>query len=109
MPILLIRDRHRRWARLPDQTDYIIDLSLPTVDAAVRPLQIDAPRGVQDLAGGFGLTFALLRRAIGPKFSAGQIAQSHAEASRGVQGDRPTEPNLDVVRMWTENEQVDGD
>ena len=58
-------------------------------------------------ARGFRLRFALFRRSVAAHLPARQIAQADSEPPRGVERDRPAEPDLEVVRMGTEHEEVD--
>jgi len=77
-------------------------------DRAVRPGEVLAPGGAKHARSLLGLTLPDLGRAVRAEFSSRQVAEADSMAFRRLPRHGATEANLDVVRMRTKDEQVDG-
>jgi hypothetical protein len=91
----------------PYEVDGGADGSRPSRDVPVGPAKILAPGGPEDACRRGRLIVSHRNRAVGRHFPFGEIAQTDDVAGGGVAGDRAAEPDLDVVGMRAEYEQVD--
>jgi len=107
MAVVPVRHRDRPWTRAPYQADHIQDLLIAARDAAVRPAEILAPLGAQDCPRRFRFCLTLVRRAIRSEFTSRQVAQADAKAERHMERDVPPKPDLDIVGVGTEYEEID--
>jgi hypothetical protein len=89
-----------------DERNGFVELRRVLADAAIRPPEIGSPPSAEDFTRGFGLLKPLVDRSVAPSLPRGQIAQAHDQAERDVTRDRPTHPNLEVIRMRTERNQI---
>ena len=107
MPIVPVRQRDRARPARAHQPDDVGDLAVVAVNPAVGPFQVDPPGGAEHRARRFRFRFPFLRRAVRAELAARQIAEADPEPERGVQRDGARQPDLDVVGMRTEYEQID--
>jgi hypothetical protein len=77
-------------------------------DRAIRPAQVDPPRRAEHRSRRLCFREPLLDGAIAAHLAGGEIAEPHAIALLHVARDRSAEPDLEVVRVRAEDEEVDG-
>src|SRR4051812_33204654 len=106
MAIVRMRKRNRSRTHGANETDHIHHLALVAVDAAIGPSQIRPPRRSEHRPRRLGLRFPLVGSSVRPQLTARQIAQTDPESQRRMERNRPTQANLEVVGMGTENEEV---
>ena len=107
MSIVPVRHGHGTRTRLPDEPHDVELLCSPPVDAPVRPSEVEAPLRTQHRAGRFTFGLAFLGRTVRAQLAAREIAEPDAPALSRVKRNGPAEPDLDVVGMRAEYEQVD--
>src|SRR4051812_15017010 len=90
-----------------DERDGLIQVFRVLADLAIGPPEVLAPRGAQDGAGGLRLREPLVHGAVAAHLAGGEVAQSHAQAPRSVVCDRAAQPDLQIVGMRPERQQVD--
>ena len=91
---------------VPSPLDGVVKVSRFLSDPPVRPSEILAPRGTEHRARRFGLCEPLFDGAVTAHFARGEIAQADTKSSGGVPRHRAAEADLDIVRVWTEDEQI---
>ena len=97
----------RRRPASPDQLDDRPHLLRGFTQLPVGQPEIHAPRGAEHDLRLLGFTHALLRRAVRPHFATRQIAEPDGQPAGNMMGHRAAHPDFEIVRMRSEDEQVD--
>jgi hypothetical protein len=108
MPILAEGNRDRPWLVAANQLDGRSHEFRTLVDAAVGPAEVLAPGRAKQARGGFALAQALVRRAVRSELADREIAEPDRASLGRVPRDRAAEADLQVVRVRTEDQQVEG-
>src|SRR5688500_11310311 len=90
----------------PDQLDDCAHVRRIAANVAVGKREVLAPGRAENGACRLAFAQALLGSAVGAQLTPGQVAQANPMAERGVLGNGAAEPDLEIVRMRAENEQV---
>src|SRR5512143_2387874 len=108
MAVRLPRPEDEPGARAADDADHL-ELGRPVgPEAAVAEVQRDAERRAQDRRGATRLFGPGLGRAARPRLSARQVADADAVSAPRERRERPAAPELEIVRVGAEGEDVDG-
>jgi len=98
----------RRRPASPDQLDDRPHLLRSLTQLSVRQPEVHAPRGAEDHARVLGFRQALLDGAVAAHLSGREVAQSDLVAVGDVFRNGAAEPDLEIVGMGAEDEQIDG-
>ena len=107
MTILPIGNGDRARPHAANQFDDLARVLLRGPDRAVGQREILAPRRAQHRARRLGLPDALIRSAVARHLAARQIAQPDRVTERRMLGERAAEPNLQIVGMRAERQQIE--
>lgn len=102
--IVPVGQRDGAWLAVAKEPDHVDDLRVRAGDAPIRPTEVPSPRGAEHDARFLRFRFPLLRCAVRTQLAPRQIAQAHAKAAGRMDGNRATEPYLEVIRVGAENE-----
>ena len=92
----------------PDESGDRAHVLVTRAERAVGQSQVDSPGGAEHLTGRLGLGEPFVDRAVAAHLAGREIAHADAIAERGVPGDRAADPDLDVVGMRADRQQIDG-
>ena len=106
MPILPVRHRDGAGTLPADDVDGRSHHVRRIGNRAVGPLQVFAPHRTEQVCGRIGLEPALLDGPIARQFAPRQIAQPHTMTGGCMPCDGAAKPDLDVVGMRPEHQQV---
>src|SRR5262249_12281160 len=107
MAIVPERNGDRARPMTADQVDGGSDHLGGRSDPAVGPAKILAPARAQHARRGEGLLAPVLDGAVARHLAFGEIAEPDDVAGFGVPGDRATQADLEIVGVWTKDEQID--
>src|SRR5687767_14894755 len=106
MPIGPVRYRDRLRTAAPDEPRNGAGMLVARTKRPIRKTQVDAPYGVQHLPRGLGFREPLVHGAVAAHLAGCQVAQPDAMAERSVPGHRAAHPDLDVVGVRTDGEEI---
>ena len=92
----------------PDERDRVRQVRRILANPAVRPPQVLAPRRAERGPRRFAFGQPLLDAAVGAHLASREVAQPDNVPERGMPRNGAAETDFEIIRMWTEHEQIDG-
>src|SRR5262245_37268555 len=107
MPVAPVRQRDHSGTMSANEGDGVFQMARILADAPVGPAQVLSPRRPKYDPGVLGFGAPLFHRPIAAHLPSREITKAHALAQDGVTGDRASQSNFKVIRMRTEDEEIE--
>jgi predicted permease len=108
MAIGTVRQRDGSGPRVPNHADHGANRIGVLTDRAIGPTQVQSPGRTEDGARSLRFGESLFHSPVAPHLAGREIAEPYAVSKGHVPGNRSAQPDLDVIGMGSEHEEVHG-